>query len=102
VGASRRPAGQGLADLGRQLSYGASPRASIAMIEAARALAFLRGRAYVLPEDLGDVVADTLRHRLVLSFEALAEGVDADALIAKLMAHLPLPDKPLQHGGGAA
>ena len=97
VGATRRPAQHGLPDLAKYLSYGASPRASIAMVEAGRALAFLRARDYVLPEDLVDVAADTLRHRLVLSYEALAEGLDADALIAKVMAKLPVPDKPLQH-----
>jgi MoxR-like ATPase len=67
------------------------------MVEAARALAFLRGRSYVLPEDLTDLAADTLRHRLVLSYEALAEGLTADALIARVMARIPVPDKPMQH-----
>ena len=97
VGATRRPAQHGLPELEKYLSYGASPRASIAIGEAGRALAFLRGRNYALPEDLTDVVPDTLRHRLVLSYEALAEGLDADALIAKVMAKVPVPDKPLQH-----
>jgi len=97
VGATRRPDKHGLGELTKYLSYGASPRASISLIEAARALAFMRGRAYVLPEDLGDLAADTLRHRLVLSYEALAEGLTPDALIAKVMARLPLPDKPMQH-----
>ena len=97
VGASRRPAAHGLPELAKYLSYGASPRASIAMVEAARALAFLRGRAYVLPLDLTDLAADTLRHRLVLSYEALAEGLSADALITRLMARIPVPDKPMQH-----
>ena len=97
VGATRRPARHGLAELGKFLSYGASPRASIAMVEAGRALAFLRGRSYALPEDLTDVAADTLRHRLVLSYEALAEGLDADALIARVMAKVPVPDQPLRH-----
>jgi MoxR-like ATPase len=83
VGATRRPDKHGLGELGKYLSYGASPRASIALVEAARALAFMRGRGYVLPEDLGDLAADCLRHRLVLSYEALAEGLTADALIAK-------------------
>ena len=99
VGATRRPDKHGLAELGKYLSYGASPRASIALVEASRALAFMRGRGYVLPEDLGDLAADCLRHRLVLSYEALAEGLSADALIAKVMARLPLPDKPMQHVG---
>jgi MoxR-like ATPase len=59
----------------------------------------MRGRTYVLPEDVADLVADTLRHRIVLSFEALAEGLDADALITRLMARIALPDKPLAHAG---
>jgi MoxR-like ATPase len=101
VGATRRPAQHGLADLAPLISYGASPRASIALIESARALAFLRGRGYVLPEDLTDLAADCLRHRLVLSYEALADGLSADALIAKVMARIPVPDKPLQHPAGA-
>ncbi len=97
VGATRRPERCGLAELGKYLSYGASPRASIALVEAARALAFMRGRGYVLPVDLGDLAADCLRHRLVLSYEALAEGLSADALISQVMARLPLPPKPMQH-----
>ena len=101
VGATRRPERHGLAELSRYLSYGASPRASIALIEAARALAFMRGRGYVLPEDLGDLAADCLRHRLVLSYEALAEGLSADDLIARVTAKLPVPAKPLQHAPAA-
>jgi MoxR-like ATPase len=97
VGATRRPERADLADLRKYLSYGASPRASISMVEGARALAFLRGRSYVLPEDLTDIAVDTLRHRLVLSYEALSEGLDADAIVAKVMARVPVPDKPLQH-----
>jgi MoxR-like ATPase len=97
VGATRRPDRAGLGELSKYLTYGGSPRASISMVEGARALAFLRGRNYVLPEDLTDLAVDTLRHRLVLSYEALAEGLDADAIIAKVMARIPVPDKPLQH-----
>ncbi len=97
VGATRRPADQGMPELAKYLSFGASPRASISLIEASRALAFLRGRAYVLPEDLTDLAADTLRHRLVLSYEALAEGLSADELIRRVMAKIAVPDKPMQH-----
>ena len=100
VGVTRRPERHGLPEMQRYLTFGASPRASISMIEGARALAYLRGRAYVLPEDITDLAADTLRHRLVLSYEALAEGFDADALVAKVMAHVPVPDKPMQHPEG--
>jgi MoxR-like ATPase len=97
VGATRRPDQHGMADLGKYISFGASPRASISLIEASRALAYLRGRGYVLPEDLTSLAADTLRHRLVLSYEALAEGLSADALIEKVMSKIPLPAKPMQH-----
>src|SRR5205085_306231 len=69
--ATRNPERYGIKDLGKYLTFGASPRASIALIEGARALAFLRGRTYVLPEDVTDLAPDVLRHRLVLSYEAL-------------------------------
>jgi MoxR-like ATPase len=97
VAATREPARAGLKDQARLLSYGASPRATISLIEGARALALLRGRSYALPEDVGDLVHDVLRHRLVLSYEALSEGLTADALIDKFMAHVPLPAKVLEH-----
>ncbi|HBH37481.1 MAG TPA: ATPase [Curvibacter sp.] len=97
VAATREPARAGLKDVARLLSYGASPRATISLIEGARALALLRGRSYALPEDVGDLVHDVLRHRLVLSYEALSEGLTADALIDKFMAHVPLPAKVLEH-----
>ena len=95
VSATRDPARHGLPELARYLSCGASPRASIALIEGARALGFLRGRPYALPEDLTDIAPDVLRHRIVLSYEALADGQTADALVARLMQHLPAPPKPL-------
>jgi MoxR-like ATPase len=97
VSATRTPAKAGLPDLARYLTYGASPRATIGMIEGARALALLRGRRYALPEDVADLVADVMRHRLVLSYEALAEGVTPDQIIAKVMARIAKPDKPMQH-----
>ncbi|MCZ8252227.1 MAG: AAA family ATPase [Hylemonella sp.] len=97
VAATREPARAGLKELARMLSYGASPRATISLIEGARALALLRGRSYALPEDVGDLVHDVLRHRLVLSYEALSEGLTADALIDRFMAHVPLPAKVLEH-----
>ena len=97
VGATRRPDWHGLPELARYLSFGASPRASIALVEGARALAWLRGRGYVLPQDLTDLAADTLRHRLVLSYEALAEGLSADDVIERVMKHVPVPARPMQH-----
>jgi len=97
VAATRQPARHGLPEVARWLSVGASPRASIHMIEGARALALLRSRSYVLPEDVLDLVPDVLRHRLVLNYEALSEGQNADSIIERITRHLPVPDKPLAH-----
>ena len=97
VSATRKPEKYGLAELAKYLTYGASPRATIGMIEGARALAMLRGRRYALAEDLTDLVPDVMRHRLVLSYEALAEDISADALIQKVLKKIPPPDKPLAH-----
>ena len=94
--ATRRPERYGAGDLARYLTYGASPRASINLIEGARALAYLRGRTYVLPEDVIDLAPDVLRHRLVLSYEALADSMTADQLVGRIMRYVPAPDKPLQ------
>ncbi len=96
VSATRRCDRYGLTELARYITFGASPRATICMIEGARALAFLRGREYVLSEDVADVVPDVLRHRLVLSYEALSDGQSADALIARMMQAVPLPEAPLE------
>jgi MoxR-like ATPase len=96
VSATRRCERYGLGELSRYITFGASPRASICLIEGARALAFLRGRDYVLPEDVADLVPDVLRHRLVLSYEALSDGQTADTLIARVMQAVPLPEKPLE------
>ncbi|OWT69067.1 MULTISPECIES: MoxR family ATPase [unclassified Achromobacter] len=96
VGATRAPASCGLADMQRYVTYGASPRASIALIEGARALAYLRGRDYALPEDVVDLVPDVLRHRLVLSYEALSDGATADQLIGRILQALPAPERPLE------
>jgi MoxR-like ATPase len=95
VAATRDPARYGLKDLARYLTYGASPRATIHLIEGARALAFLRGRTYVLPQDVADLAPDVLRHRLSLSYEALSDALSADELILKIMQHVRAPDKPL-------
>jgi MoxR-like ATPase len=97
VGATRDPARHGLPDLGKYLSFGASPRATIGLIEGAKALAMMRGRAYALPEDLVDLVPDVLRHRLVLSYEALADNLTADQIIGQIVQKVPKPDKPLAH-----
>ena len=94
--ATRHPDRYGLANLVKYVSFGASPRASIHLIECARALAYLRGRHYVLPEDVTDLAPDVLRHRLVLSYEALADAQSADGLIQRVMQKISPPEKPLQ------
>ncbi len=95
VSATRRPAKYDLADTAKYLSFGASPRATIGLIEGARALAYMRGRSYALPEDMTGLVADVMRHRLVLSYEALADGLNADQIVQRVMKKIPVPDKPL-------
>jgi MoxR-like ATPase len=102
VAATREPAKHGLPDLAKYLSFGASPRATIGLIEASRAMAMLRGRTYVLPEDVVDLVPDVLRHRLVLSYEALADGLTADALIERIVAKVTKPNAPMEHTQPAA
>jgi len=93
--ATRWPAHVGLGDLARYVSFGASPRASINLILAARALAFIRGREYVVPTDVTELVHDVFRHRLVLSYEALSDDVSADALLSRVMSVVPVPEAPL-------
>jgi MoxR-like ATPase len=97
VSATRKPEKHGLKELDKYLSFGASPRATINLTEGARALAMMRGRTYALPEDMTDLVPDVLRHRLVLSYEALSEGLSADALVGRIMARIPAPPRPLEH-----
>lgn len=94
--ATRDPAAAGLAELAQFVMFGASPRATIHLIEAARALAFLRGRDYALPQDVVDVAPDVLRHRIVLSYEAMAESVTSDAVIGRLLSHIAVPEMPLE------
>jgi MoxR-like ATPase len=96
VGATRRPRSVGLDDVTPYVLYGASPRAAINLILGARALAFLRGRTYALPEDVHDLALDVMRHRLVLSYEALADDVSADDLLRRIVAAVPEPEVPLQ------
>jgi MoxR-like ATPase len=95
VGATRAPGSLGLQKLAGYVTYGASPRASINMILAAKALAFLRGRDYALPQDVRDIALDVLRHRIVLSYEALADDVTPDGVLAGVLAAIPLPEVPL-------
>ncbi|MBS0508045.1 MAG: hypothetical protein JSR53_11750, partial [Proteobacteria bacterium] len=102
VAATRAPRQQGLQDIAGHIACGASPRATIALAEGAQALAMLRGRGYALPEDMLDLAHDVLRHRIALSYEALAEGLDADALIQRIMGHLPAPARVLHHSAEEA
>jgi MoxR-like ATPase len=95
VAATREPQRYGLGELARYITFGASPRATINLIEGGRALAFLRGRHYVLPEDVTDLVPDVLRHRLVLSYEALSDAITPDQLLMRVMQAVSAPDKPL-------
>ena len=97
VSATRNPDRHGIKDLRKFITFGASPRATINLTEGARALAMLRGRTYALPEDMTDLVPDVMRHRVVLSYEALSEGLNSDAVIAQIMAKVPPPARPLEH-----
>ncbi|WP_430783626.1 AAA family ATPase [Actinoplanes sp. G11-F43] len=90
--ATRDPSRVGLTDLAKYVTFGASPRSSISLVLAGRALAYIRGREYVVPEDLADLAMDVLRHRLVLSYEALSDEVTADLIIAKILANLTFPE----------
>jgi MoxR-like ATPase len=85
----------GQSELSPFITYGASPRASINLILAGRALAFVRGRAYALPQDVRDIALDVIRHRLVLSYEALADNVSGDDLLKRILDAVPLPEVPL-------
>jgi len=78
------------------ITFGASPRASINLILAGRALAFVRGRAYALPQDVRDLALDVIRHRLVLSYEALADNVSSDEVLSRILEAIPLPEVPLR------
>jgi len=107
--ASREPTRFGLPDLEELVSFGASPRASLGLVAAGRAMALLRGRSYVLPQDVFDVAPDILRHRLVLSYEALARDITVDQVLGRLLSTVPAPrvapsQDPSAHlrpGGGA-
>ena len=101
VSSSREPEMCGLGDLKRYILFGASPRASINLIVAGRALAFVRGRDYALPQDVRDVALDVMRHRLVLSYEALSDNVQSDDILDSLMEAVPLPEVPLREYAGS-
>lgn len=96
IAATRKPAEFGLGDVAGWIAYGASPRASLGIIAAARAVALIRGRDYVVPQDVVEVVPDVLRHRLVLSYDALADEVSPDDVIRRVLQTVGLPQVATQ------
>ncbi len=94
--ATRSPQKAGLAEAQKYITYGASPRASINLILTGRALAYIRGRDFVLPQDVKDMALDVMRHRLVLSYEALADNVTSDQIIEALLVRIPAPVVPMR------
>jgi len=91
VAATRRPRESGLSEMAHVISYGASPRATLALSEASRALAFLRGRGYVVPEDVKEIAHDVLRHRILLTYEAEAENVTTENVVDRLLERVEVP-----------
>jgi len=100
--ATRTPRVYGMPELERYVTFGASPRASINLILTARALAFLRGRDYALPQDVLDMARDVMRHRLVLSFAALSDNVSADNVLSTVLGRIAPPVVPMREVGHAA
>ena len=92
VAATREPSSIGRDDLSRYLTFGASPRAAINMVLAARALAYLRGRPYALAIDISDLALDVMRHRLILSYEALGDSVTADMILGEILNTVGVPE----------
>ena len=95
VNATRNPKEVGLKEMERYITFGVSPRASINLILTARALAFVRGRNYVLPQDVLDMTLDVMRHRLVLSYEALSDNITSDDVLKRILDRIPTPVVPL-------
>jgi MoxR-like ATPase len=103
VVATRNPNQHGMSDVAQWISYGASPRASLGLIAAGRALALLRGRDYVLPQDVLDVATDVLPHRIVMSYDAIADGIPALHAVRRVLQTVPLPQvAPRRRAGGAS
>jgi MoxR-like ATPase len=94
--ATREADKSGVPDIAKYIMYGASPRASINLIISARALAFIRGRNYALPQDILDMALDVMRHRLVLSYEALSDNVTSDMILQRITEFIPAPVNVLQ------
>ncbi len=103
VVATRNPGQHGMSDVGQWVSYGASPRASLGLIASGRALALLRGRDYVLPQDVLDVATDVLPHRIVMSYDAIADGITSLQAVRRVLQTVPLPQvAPRQRASGAS
>ena len=90
--ATRDPESVGLSDLVEYVAYGVSPRGPISLMSSARALAVIRGRDYVLPQDVRELARDALHHRVVLSYEALAADVDAGSIVDSVLEAVPMPE----------
>jgi MoxR-like ATPase len=99
--ATREPAAHGLDAIAPYIAYGASPRGPISVVQAARALALLRGREYALAEDIQSLALDAFQHRLVLTYQALAEEVSADTIMAQVLAAVPVPQIDLARSTAA-
>jgi len=99
--ATRNPAAHGVAEIGDWVSFGASPRGPISLVQSSRAFALLRGRDYVVVDDLRALAKDALRHRLVLSYQALAENVSADDILDRVLAAVPTPQIDLARTSAA-
>ena len=98
---TREPAKHGLSELSDYVAFGASPRGPISLVQSARALALVRGRDYVLVEDLHALAKDALRHRLVLTYQALAEEIDPDRILEEVLAAVPVPELDLARTSAA-
>jgi MoxR-like ATPase len=99
--ATREPAAHGLTELAQYISYGASPRGPISLVQGARALALIRGREYAIVDDLQALARDALRHRLVLSYQALAEEITPDSILDEVLAAVPTPQLDLARASAA-
>jgi MoxR-like ATPase len=91
VGATRRPKESGLTEIAHAIAFGASPRATLALSEAARAMAFVRGRGYVVPEDVKEIAHDVLRHRILLTYEAVAENITPEQVVDRVLERVEVP-----------
>jgi MoxR-like ATPase len=91
VRATRRPRDVGLGELAPLIAFGASPRATLAFSDAARAVALLRGRGYVVPEDVKEIAQDVLRHRVLLTYEAEAENLTAETIVERILERVEVP-----------